>query len=52
MSKLILVILGIILPPLAVFLKTKSAKHTILNIILCLVFWIPGVLHALYLVFR
>ncbi len=50
MSKLILIILAILLPPLAVYLKSKSAKSTILNLILCFLFWIPGVLHALYVV--
>lgn len=52
MSTVILIILAILLPPLAVYLKTKSAKDTIINIILCFLFWIPGVLHALYLVLK
>ena len=50
MSKLILIILAILLPPLAVYLKTKSAKDTIINIVLCIFYWIPGILHALYLI--
>jgi uncharacterized membrane protein YqaE (UPF0057 family) len=49
MNTIILVILAILLPPLAVFLKTNSAKDTIINIILCIFFWLPGVIHALYL---
>lgn len=49
MNKIVLVILAILLPPLAVYLKTKSGKDTVINIVLCLVFWLPGVLHALYL---
>jgi uncharacterized membrane protein YqaE (UPF0057 family) len=49
MNKILLVILAILLPPLAVFLKTNSGKDTIINIILCLFFWLPGVIHALYL---
>ena len=52
MNKAILIILAIILPPLAVYLKTNSAKDTIINIILCFIFWIPGILHALYLIFK
>lgn len=48
MSKVVLVILAILLPPLAVYLKTNSGKSTILNLILCFLFWLPGVLHALY----
>ena len=52
MSKVVLIILAILLPPLAVYLKTHSAKDTIINLILCFFFWIPGVLHALYLILK
>jgi uncharacterized membrane protein YqaE (UPF0057 family) len=52
MSKVILIILAILLPPLAVYLHTKSGKSTILNVILCFFFWVPGILHALYLIFK
>ncbi len=52
MSKAILIILAILLPPLAVYLKTKSAKDTIINVVLCFFFWIPAILHALYLILR
>ena len=52
MNKVVLIILAILLPPLAVYLKTKSAKDTIINVILCLLFWLPGVIHALYLVLK
>ena len=52
MSKTILIILAILLPPLAVYLKTKSAKDTIINIVLCFFFWIPSIFHALYLIFK
>ena len=49
-SKVVLIILASLLPPLAVYLKTNSAKDTVINLLLCIVFWIPGILHALYLV--
>lgn len=52
MNKLLLVIIAILLPPLAVFLKTSSAKTTLLNLILCIFFWIPGVLHALWTILK
>ena len=52
MNKLLLVIIAILLPPLAVYLKTNSAKTTILNLVLCLFFWVPGVLHALWVVLK
>ena len=48
MNKVVLVILAIFIPPLAVYLKTQSAKDTIINLILCFLFWIPGVIHALW----
>ncbi len=48
MNKVLLIILSILLPPLAVYLKTQSVKQTILNVILCFVFFVPAVIHALY----
>jgi uncharacterized membrane protein YqaE (UPF0057 family) len=51
-SKLILVILAIIFPPLAVGLKEGVGGQLILNIILCFVFWIPAILHALWVVLK
>jgi len=38
MSTLLLVILAILLPPLAVYLKTNSGETTLLNLISCLFF--------------
>lgn len=49
-NKILLIILAILLPPLAVFLKKELGKDLIINILLCLVFYIPGVIHALWLV--
>lgn len=49
-QKLLLVIIAILLPPLAVGLKAVLGGVFVLNLILTLIFWIPGVLHALYVV--
>ncbi|MCL1058828.1 YqaE/Pmp3 family membrane protein [Shewanella gelidimarina] len=49
-NKLLLIILAILLPPVAVFLKNGVGKDLLINIILCLLFFIPGVLHALWVV--
>ena len=49
-NKILLIILAILLPPLAVFLKKGVGKDLIINIILCLIFYIPGIIHALWLV--
>ncbi|MBE0440396.1 MAG: YqaE/Pmp3 family membrane protein [Gammaproteobacteria bacterium] len=40
---------AIILPPLAVFLCGKPIQG-VLNIFLTLLFWIPGMIHALFVV--
>jgi uncharacterized membrane protein YqaE (UPF0057 family) len=50
MNKIVLIILAIFLPPVAVFLKSGVGKDLIINIILCVLFFIPGVIHALWLV--
>lgn len=51
-NKLLLVILAILLPPLAVFLKEGAGTALIINIILWLLFYIPGLLHALYVILK
>ena len=50
MNTLILVILAILLPPLAVGLKVGFTKHFWISIILTLLFWLPGQIHALIVV--
>jgi uncharacterized membrane protein YqaE (UPF0057 family) len=50
MNKLIHIILAILLPPIAVFLKSGVGKDLIINIVLCLIFYVPGILHALWLI--
>lgn len=52
MSKLLLVIIAILLPPLAVGLKAGVGGALILNIILTILFYIPGLLHALYVILK
>lgn len=42
-------ILAILLPPVAVFLCGKPVQG-FLNILLTLMFWIPGVIHAILVV--
>lgn len=49
-NKLLLVIIAIFIPPLAVGLKRGIGGALILNIILTLLFWLPGFLHALYVI--
>ena len=50
MNKVVLIILALFLPPVAVFLKNGLGKDLIINIVLCLILFVPGVVHALWLV--
>jgi uncharacterized membrane protein YqaE (UPF0057 family) len=51
-QKLLLIIIAILLPPLAVGLKEGVGGTLILNIVLWLLFYIPGLLHALYVILK
>ncbi len=48
---LLLVILAIILPPLAVLLARGTGSEFLLSIILTILFWVPGEIYALLVVF-
>ncbi|MGC6455865.1 MAG: YqaE/Pmp3 family membrane protein [Coraliomargaritaceae bacterium] len=47
-NKIVAIIVSIFLPPIAVFLKTGAGRDLIINIVLCLLGFIPGVIHALW----
>jgi uncharacterized membrane protein YqaE (UPF0057 family) len=49
-NKVLLIILSILLAPLAVYLKKGAGKDLVINILLCFLFYIPAVIHALILV--
>ena len=40
------IILNILLPPLAVFLKHGLGTTFLINLILTIILWLPGVIHA------
>jgi len=44
------IILSVIIPPLGVFLTVGLGKHFWLNILLTLLGYIPGVVHAVYII--
>ncbi len=46
------IVLAIFLPPVAAFLTVGIGIHFWLNIVLSLFFFIPGVIHALWLVVK
>lgn len=41
----------ILLPPLGVYLQTGADYHFYLNIVLTILGYIPGIIHALYITF-
>ncbi|QJP35461.1 YqaE/Pmp3 family membrane protein [Nonlabens sp. Ci31] len=43
---LLTIILNILLPPLAVFLKHGLGSAFLISLILTIIGWIPGVIHA------
>ena len=46
----LLILLSIILPFIVVFLKCGCGKDLLIDILLCLLLWIPGVVYAIYVV--
>ena len=49
---LIRIILSVILPPLGVFRQVGLGKHFWLNILLTILGYIPGVVHAVWIIAR
>ncbi|UWR32554.1 YqaE/Pmp3 family membrane protein [Sulfitobacter sp. W027] len=49
---IIRVIVAILLPPLGVFLQEGLGKHFWINIILTLLGYLPGIIHALYIIIK
>ena len=47
---LLQVIIAILLPPVAVFLKKGAGKELIISILLSILLWFPGVIYALLIV--
>lgn len=49
-SDLLKIVLAVILPPLGVLLEVGLGKHFWLNILLTLLGFIPGIIHAVYII--
>ncbi|BCR84833.1 YqaE/Pmp3 family membrane protein [Aspergillus chevalieri] len=45
------IIFAIILPPLGVFLEKGCGADFLINICLTILGWIPGIIHAMYVLF-
>lgn len=50
MSELIKILLAIFLPPVGVFVQVGIGKHFWINIILTLCGYIPGIVHAVWVI--
>ena len=49
---IIRIILSILLPPVGVFLQVGIGLHFWINILLTLLGYIPGVIHAIWIILR
>ena len=46
------ILLSVIIPPLGVFLQVGIGMHFWLNIVLTLLGYVPGLIHAIYIIAR
>ncbi|CCU76326.1 plasma membrane proteolipid 3 [Blumeria hordei DH14] len=51
-SDIFKIILAVILPPLGVFLERGCGPDLLINILLTILGYIPGIIHALYIIFK
>ena len=49
---LLRIILAIILPPLGVFLQEGLGKQFWLNVLLTILGYVPGIVHAVYIIIK
>ena len=49
---LLRILIAILLPPLGVFLQEVFGKHFWLNILLTILGYIPGIVHAVWIIAR
>ena len=50
MNRLLLIIICFLLPPVAIFIQNGVGKDLLINIVLTVFFFVPGVIHAIWLV--
>lgn len=51
-NDLLKILLAVILPPLGVLIEVGFTKHFWINIILTLLGYVPGIIHAVYIIAR
>lgn len=49
---LIRILLAVLLPPLGIFMQVGLGKHFWINLILTLLGYFPGLIHAIYIIGR
>lgn len=49
---IIRIIIAILLPPLGVFLQEGLGKHFWINVVLTILGYVPGIIHALYIIIK
>jgi len=47
-NKLVAIVVSFLLPPLAVYLKAGAGKDLVINILLCCLAYVPGIIHAIW----
>ncbi len=47
---IIRILIAILLPPLGVFMQVGLGKHFWLNVVLTLLGYLPGIVHAVYII--
>ncbi|MGB7444577.1 MAG: YqaE/Pmp3 family membrane protein [Coleofasciculaceae cyanobacterium] len=50
--KLLRIVLGIVLPPLGVFLTMGVGSALLINVLLTLLGWLPGSIHAVWVIVK
>ncbi len=50
--KLVRLLLGLLLPPLGVFLTVGVGSTFLINILLTLLGWLPGSIHAIWVIMK
>ncbi|PSO55052.1 MAG: YqaE/Pmp3 family membrane protein [Cyanobacteria bacterium QH_8_48_120] len=50
--KLLRIVLGIVLPPVGVFLTSGVSSALLINILLTILGWLPGSIHALWVIVK
>jgi len=50
LSDLLKILLAVFLPPLGVLMEVGFTKHFFINIVLTILGFIPGIIHAVYII--